>query len=128
MQRRQARAFFSVLVSGLWLAACGTAPEPERGFAEPLGIQQAALCSGTSVSALSIYGISTYQGEMAGNGGWTVSGGANAVWLDYSVDGSIYISEVRTGTSGTWYFSHGGITCGPHLFGASRFLESRSTA
>lgn len=116
MRHGQARTFFPVLLSGLWLAACGTAPEPDGGSTEPPGIQQAALCSGTSVSALSLYGISTYQGEMAGNGGWVVSGGANAVWLDYFVDGSIYVSEVRTGASGTWYFSHGGIACGPHLF------------
>ncbi|HEX5753893.1 MAG TPA: hypothetical protein VFZ09_47355 [Archangium sp.] len=116
MMRDRTRSSFSLVLSGLLLAACGVAPEPGLAPTEPLGTREAAMCSGTSVSALDFYGISTYQGEMAGNGGWAVSGGANAIYLDYYVDGALYSSELRMGLSGTWYFSQGGISCGSHLF------------
>jgi hypothetical protein len=116
MSRDQARSSLFLLLSGLLLAACGPAPEPEPAPAESLGTQQAAMCSDASVTSLTLYGISIYQGEMAGNGGWSVSGGANAIRLDYYVDGGLYTSEVRHGTSGTWYFSQSGFACGPHLF------------
>jgi hypothetical protein len=105
------------------LAACGGAPE-EAGLApvqEPLGTQRQALCSGTSVSSLTISGVSSWGGELAGSGNWVMSGGANAVRLEYRVDGSLRTSEERTGASGTWYFSTQGITCGSHTFQVKAF-------
>jgi hypothetical protein len=61
---------------------------------------------------------------MGGNGPWAVAGGANAVWLEYYVDGVIATSEKRceanssgqcTG-SGTWYFSKSNVACGSRTF------------
>jgi hypothetical protein len=118
LRRDVIRSPLCALLSGLILAACGLAPE-ESGLApsgDTLGTQRSALCSGTSVSTLNISGISSWGGEMAGNGNWAVSGGANAVRLEYWVDGTLRTSEERPGTSGTWYFSTLGITCGAHTF------------
>jgi hypothetical protein len=108
-------------LSGLFMAACGDAPEVERApAAEPLGVQESAMCSGLSVTQLSINGISTYLGEMAGNGPWSVSAGANAVRLEYYVDGELRSIEERMGTSDTWYFSTSGLVCGTHNFMGNR--------
>ncbi|HYO57135.1 hypothetical protein [Archangium sp.] len=117
----------SLLLCGLlMLVACGGSPEAGLTPAEEsLGTQEAELCSGASVTQLTISGISTYQGEMAGSGNWEVAYPANAVRLDYFVDGNLRGSEERRGTtyntnpptpSGTWYFSSAGISCGTHTF------------
>jgi len=116
MQRFTIRSPLWALLSGLVLSACGT---PEEGLTpqqETVGSQESALCSGVSVSSLTVAGVSTYQGEMAGSGNWAVSAGANAIRLEYYVDGALKYYEERLGTSGTWYFSYGGITCGTHSF------------
>jgi hypothetical protein len=106
-----------VLLSGLLLVACGTLSETEPGeAAERLGTQESALCAYTSVTTLGITGVSSYAGELAGNGPWAVSTYANAVRLEYYVDGSLSTLEERTGTSGTWYFSAAGLSCGTHTF------------
>lgn len=116
---------FGVLLAGLVLAACGGVPdaglEPlEEG---PTGSRESALCSGLSVTQLDINGISTFQGEMAGNGPWTVSTSSNAVRLEYYVDGALRSVSEEMGTpnaagtiSGTWSFSTAGIACGTHTF------------
>jgi hypothetical protein len=44
---------------------------------------------GQSVTALASNGISSWAGEMAGNGRWEVSGGANAVCMEHRVNGSL---------------------------------------
>jgi hypothetical protein len=118
MRRDVLCAPWCALLSGLMLAACGGTPEEARlaPSEESLSTQRQALCSGTSVSGLSISGVSSWGGELAGSGNWAVSGGANAVRLEYWVDGSLRVSEERTGSSGTWYFSTQGITCGSHTF------------
>jgi hypothetical protein len=117
MSREPARTPLCLLLSGLLLAACGVPSEAELAPAgEPLGTQEAAVCSGLSVTQLSINGISSYGGEIAGNGSWTVSSLANAVRLDYYVDGVWRSSEDRPGASGTWYFSSAGHACGSHTF------------
>jgi hypothetical protein len=115
MQRHPVRASLCSLLSVLLLAACGGNPEalptsPE----EALGTQEAAVCSGLSVTTLTIAGASTYQGEMAASGPWVTSSGANAVRLEYYIDGVLKASEERTGASGTWYFSQAGVSCGTH--------------
>ncbi|MDY7232999.1 hypothetical protein [Hyalangium rubrum] len=61
-------------------------------------------------------GVSSYAGEIAGNGTWAVSTLANALHLDYYVDGSLRASDERPGTSGYWYYSGGGYGCGSHSF------------
>ncbi|HZH17441.1 MAG TPA: hypothetical protein VE057_24020 [Archangium sp.] len=112
----------------LMLVGCGGGLE-EAGpppAAEPLGAHEAALCSGLSVSSLSVSGISTYQGEMAGSGRWAVAGGSNAVRLEYRVDGMLRSSDERRPDldpapdanpyDGTWYFSTTGVTCGVRTF------------
>jgi alpha-tubulin suppressor-like RCC1 family protein len=93
--------------------ACGGPSAPGSAPAEPsLGTRESAVCSGASVTRLAISGLSTYLGEMAGNGEWTVSYPANAVRLEYYLDGVLRTSEERPGASGTWYFSTSGIACG----------------
>jgi hypothetical protein len=98
------------------LTACGV---PEAGLApaeESLGTWQSALCYGVSVSSLTVDGVSTYQGVMAGAGGFAVAGGANAIRLEYYSDGVLKYYEERTGTSGSWNYSYGGVPCGTHNF------------
>ena len=78
------RSVASLWLGGLlMLGGCGGGLEesgpPPAG--EPLGAHEAALCSGLSVSSLSLSGVSTWQGEMAGSGRWAVAGGANAIRL-----------------------------------------------
>lgn len=110
------RVLIRALLSGLMLTACGT---PETGLTpaeESLGTQQSALCYGVSVSGLTVDGVSTYGGAMAGAGGFAVSGGANAVRLEYYADGALKYYEERTGTSGSWNYSYGGFACGSHNF------------
>lgn len=126
MTPRSIRGLTSALLSGLLMTACGGGPE--AGLApseEPLGTAGSALCSGASVTSLTISGISTYQGEMAGSGNWKVSTATNAVRLEYYVDGALRSSEDRCdaagGTtnctgSGPWHFSASGISCGTHTF------------
>ena len=124
MLRDASRSSRCALLSVL-LAACGSAPE--AGVApmdeEAVGTREAALCSGLSVTGLNINGISTFQGEMAGNGGWVVSTSANAARLEYYVDGVLRSFSEEPGTpnasgfnSGTWYFSTANVACGTHTF------------
>ncbi|HYO51432.1 MAG TPA: hypothetical protein VEU50_01415 [Archangium sp.] len=96
------------------LVACGGNPEVVSAAEESLGTQESAMCSGLSVSNLALSGASIYQGELAGSGPWAVSAGANAVRLEYSINNTLYASEERAGTSGTWYFSHAGLACGTY--------------
>ncbi|HEX5752008.1 MAG TPA: hypothetical protein VFZ09_37665 [Archangium sp.] len=114
------------VLSGLMLLACGGVPDAELTPADgPQGTTTSALCSGVSVTTLSLAGISTYQGEMAGSGDWAVANPANAVRLEYYVDGVLRSSEDRCNASGgtssctgsgSWSFSASGITCGSHNF------------
>jgi hypothetical protein len=116
--RPPARSPLHVLLSGLLLAACGGVPEPEWAPAEePLGTREAAMCSGLSVTSLNIDGISTYGGELAGAGTWSVSTFANAVSLEFYVDGQTPPStSERLGSSGSWSYSRSGVACGSHTF------------
>src|SRR5690349_837865 len=123
------RSVASLWLGGLlMLGGCGGGLEesgpPPAG--EPLGSHEAALCSGLSVSSLSLSGVSTWQGEMAGSGRWAVAGGANAIRLEYRVDGALRSSDERrpdvdpppdaNPNDGTWYFSATGVTCGVRTF------------
>ncbi|HEX5744870.1 MAG TPA: AMP-binding protein [Archangium sp.] len=101
-----------------WLMGVGCGGQDTGGVpaVEPLGTQEAAMCAGTSVSSLSLAGISTYEGEMAGNGQWAVASPANAVRLEYYLDNVLQSSEERPYASGTWYFSTAGVACGSHGF------------
>jgi len=111
------RSLSAACLSGLLLTACGGAPEIALSpNTELLVMQQSALCSGLSSLQLTISGISTYQGEMAGAGLWEVSTGANAVRLEYYVDGVLRSVEDRMGNAGTWYFSAAGMACGTRNF------------
>ncbi|HYO68474.1 MAG TPA: hypothetical protein VEU33_20565, partial [Archangium sp.] len=113
------------VLSGLMLLACGGVPDTDLAPAdEPQGTTTAALCAGASVTTLSLSGISTYQKEMAGSGDWAVST-ANAVRLEYYVDGALRSSEDRCNASGgttsctgsgPWYFSASNVACGSHAF------------
>jgi hypothetical protein len=107
------RSSLCALLSGVLLSACGDIQDvgPEVS-GEPAGTLESTLCSGLSVSTLTIAGASTYQGEMAASGSWVVSSGANAVRLEYYINNVLYAAEERAGASGTWYFSQTGIACG----------------
>lgn len=104
-----------VLLSGLLLTACGGVVDSPDAM-EPLGAAELALCSSSAVSSLTISGISTYQGEMAGSGTWAVSYPANAVRLEFRIDNVLQSASELTGTSGSWYFSKAGLSCGTHTF------------
>lgn len=120
MQRESIRSSFRALASGLMLAACGGAPED--GLAPPetdMGAQESAICSGSSVSSLIISGASSWGGELAAAGTWSVTYPANAVHLDFYVDGVLRGSAEREGDSnrsGSWNFSYIPVGCGSHTF------------
>jgi hypothetical protein len=117
MRRSTLRSHLTALLSGLLLAACGGVPEAELlPAAEPLGTEQSALCSGLSVTNLTLSDVSTYGGLMSGVGNWAVSLLSNAVRLEYYVDGVLRSTDDRPGFSGSWYFSTSGIACGPRTF------------
>ena len=132
MRGNPIHAQLRALLSGVLLAAC-SGGVPEAGLTpagESPGTLEAAMCAGSSVSTLNIAGISSYLGEMAGSGSWSVVYPANAVRLEYFVDGALNSIDERPGTSGTWYFSTQDITCGSHDFTVRAFpmvLDSAGT-
>ncbi len=105
-----------VLLSGLGLlVACGGGEgEGPARLEESVGVSQEALCSGLSVTSLAISDASSYGGELGAVGTWGVSLFANAVRLEYYVDGVLRSYDERPGTSGTWYHSSNGLGCGSH--------------
>ncbi|HEX5746035.1 MAG TPA: hypothetical protein VFZ09_07315 [Archangium sp.] len=121
MQRDLIRVPSCFLLCWLMLTACGVS---ETGVSPPeelLGSQESALCSGTSVTSLTLSGIDAYCGELAGSGTWAVAWPANAVRLEYYLDGALSASEERrpdtAGTfSGSWYYSKAGVSTGSHTF------------
>jgi hypothetical protein len=112
MQGNPFRTISSALLCGLLLVACNASIEDTTE--EFLGAQESALCTGLSVTSLTIAGASTYQGEMSASGDWIVSSGANAVRLEYYINSVLYATEERSGASGTWYFSRSGLACGTY--------------
>jgi hypothetical protein len=120
MKRDLLRSHLSALLSGLLLAACGGPTEEGLTPAEEfLGSQESAMCSGSTVSSLSILGVSSYGGEVAGSGSWAVTYPANAVHLDFLVDGVVLGRAEPTGgsaRSGNWNFSYKPLACGSHTF------------
>ncbi|WP_369406337.1 RCC1 domain-containing protein, partial [Archangium violaceum] len=117
MRRDLMRTSLLALLGGMLWMACGAPPERVGAPSEePLGSSEAALCSGLSVNSLTLQGVSSYQGELAGGGNWTVSTGANAVKLEYFLNGASYAAEERVGNSGSWFFSQSGVACGVHAF------------
>ncbi|HYO51659.1 hypothetical protein [Archangium sp.] len=117
MPRDTIRAPLCTLLSGLLMVACGNTPETVSALVEePLGTQEAALCSGLSVTTLTISGASSYASELAASGSWAVSTSANAARLEYYVDGYLSSADERIGTAGSWYVSKTGMACGSHTF------------
>ncbi|HYO52987.1 RCC1 domain-containing protein, partial [Archangium sp.] len=108
------RSYLRALLGGLLLVACGAPPE-DMPSEEPLGTEEAALCSGLSVTSLSADGASSYQGELAGSGTWAVTTSSNGVRLEYRLDGKLITTEDRLNTADTWFVSQAGITCGLHV-------------
>ncbi|WNG62385.1 hypothetical protein F0U59_52580 [Archangium gephyra] len=100
-----------VTMSGLLLTACGGVVDiPDE--TEPLGATELALCSNSAVTGLTISGLSVYEGEMAGGGSWMVSYPANAVRLEFRINNVLQSSSELSGSSGSWYFSRAGLSCG----------------
>lgn len=100
------------LFAGLLAVACGGPLEtPSEPSSSPLASQESELCAGLSVTSLTLTGASTYQGEMAGSGTWSVSTFANAIHLKYYIDGVLQTLEDRPGKSSSWYFSQTGLNC-----------------
>jgi hypothetical protein len=120
MKQERVGSPLCALLSGLLLAACGGPTEAELAPAEELtGTQESAICSGSSVSNLTILGVSSYGGEVAGSGSWSVTYPANAVHLDFYVDGVPRGSSEQQGDSnrsGSWNFSYSPVSCGSHTF------------
>ncbi|HEX5751896.1 MAG TPA: hypothetical protein VFZ09_37090 [Archangium sp.] len=113
MMREAIRPLVCAVLCGLLVACGGTEADPVLSEQETLGTQSSELCSGLYVTSLVVSGASTYNGEMAASGTWTTAPGANAVRLEYYVGDTLYTTEERVGTTGTWYFSTTGIACGP---------------
>lgn len=109
------RSSVCTLLAGLVLAACGPVPESLEE-PETLGVAEAAMCSSSAVTSLILSGVSTYQGEMAGDGTYAVSYPANAVWLVFSIDGVEQSQSRVDGGTGTWSFSKAPVSCGTHTF------------
>ncbi|WP_225414241.1 hypothetical protein [Stigmatella hybrida] len=108
---------YRVLLPSVVLLACGGTPEESASHGDAtLGTKTSALCSGQSVETLSVSGMSSYAGLLAGNGTWSVGGSANAVRLEHFIDGVLRSTEERPGRTGTWYVSADGMTCGAHAF------------
>lgn len=109
-----------LLLSGLMLTACGAPMDSEEASAEELGVKESASCSGSSVSGLTISGFSSYGGELAGGGTWSVSYPANAVHLDFLLNGAVIGQAEMLGDSnrsGTWSFNYSSASCGvQHTF------------
>lgn len=111
---------FRLLLSGLMLSACGAPLDSELDPAEELGVQESASCSGSSVNGLAISGFSSYGGEVSGGGTWSVTYPANAVHLDFFLDGTVSGQAEVLGDgnrSGNWSFSYRPVSCGvQHTF------------
>lgn len=117
---------------GVVLVNCGFSPEATRTPSEePLGSHAAELCSGLSVTTLTIQGVSSYQREIAGAGSFAVSTGANGARLEYYVNGTLFTAEERSSsTSGDWHFSEMGAPCGTSVFLVKAFpmvVDSQGT-
>jgi hypothetical protein len=113
MRQYRMKTWVGALLVGLLGVACGGAPEtPPSPSPLPVTARESKLCAELSVTALTLTGSSTHQGELAGSGSWAVSGPANAVRLEYYVDDVLYAVEEQPGKSGTWYFSRTGVSCG----------------
>jgi alpha-tubulin suppressor-like RCC1 family protein len=116
MQHKSMSRPLWALLCGLVLAACVGEPESAwDGSEEFLGTQESELCSGLSVTTLTIAGVSSYQHELAGSGSYAVSTGANAARIEYYLDGVLIGADERVGSTGTWYAS-GLMNCGNHTF------------
>lgn len=127
MQRYLTRSPLCVLLSGLLLAACGPVPESSEG-PETLGVVEAAACSSSAVTSLTLSGISTYGGEMAGAGTYTVSYPANSVFLEYRIDGLLQSVQRVSGSTGTWQFSKAFVSCGTHTFNVKAWARVTDSA
>jgi hypothetical protein len=116
MQRESIRWTFRALLAGLMLTGCGGAPEEELA---DLGTRESAICSGSSVSNLTISNATSWGGELVAIGDWTVTYPANGVHLDFYVDGVLRGQAEREGDvnrSGTYNFSYSPVGCGSHTF------------
>lgn len=116
MQHRFPRPHPRMLVASvaLLLASCGGAAEEGLASGEPLGTTESALCSGSSVSNLTITAADSYGGTLSAYGNWTVAYPGNAVRLEYYVDGSLRSYDERPAYTGVWHHSSDGVTCGNH--------------
>jgi hypothetical protein len=124
MKRDLSHSPLSALLAGLMLAACGAPDEGRPAPSEDLEAQGSAICSGSSVSALSLAGFSSWGGEAAGSGSWTVTYPANGIHVDYYIDGTLRGSSDILGNasrSGTWNFSYSPVNCGSHTFEARSY-------
>ncbi|AKJ06030.1 hypothetical protein ATI61_110225 [Archangium gephyra] len=117
ISRDTIRLSLGSVLTGLVLTACGGVSDSGLAPAEEsLGTQQSALCTGLAVDGLSIDGISSYNYEVAGSGQFSMSTGANAVRMEYYLDGVLKSATEYSGNSGTWFFSSMLSTCGMHDF------------
>lgn len=105
------------MAAGLSVAACGAEvqADDDEEFAEEAigeGAQELGLCAGT-IASTTITGVAVANGIMSATGGYSLGGGANAVYLEYLIDGVLKQSEIRYSGS-TWQATQGGITCAAH--------------
>lgn len=121
MKRHPWKAALPALMSGLLLSACGGSLDEDPAPTEELqGTRESALCTGATVSSLTISSISAYGGQATGNGTWSVTYPANGIHIDYYVDGIKRGEQDLQGNSsraGTWSFDYTPVSCGQsHAF------------
>lgn len=71
-----------------------------------------AICTGTSAT-VSISSVSWSNNVVSAYGTWSVTN-AEAGYIEYYIDGTLYQSELKIGTSGSWTFGDSYSQCGSH--------------
>jgi hypothetical protein len=116
MARDLLKASLKALLSGLLLTACGGPAEEAPTAAEaPLGTEASALCTGATVSSITISSVTAFGGEASGSGTWSVTSPANGIHLEFYIDGIKRGEQQLRGDSnraGTWSFSYRPVACG----------------
>ena len=116
MKRDPRKTTLNALLSGLLLAACGGPTEEGALLSdERMGTRSSALCSGASVSSLTISSFGSYGGEASGGGTWSVTSPANGIHLEYYIDGvkrGEQDIQGNSGRAGNWSFTYRPVSCG----------------
>ena len=119
------RAVISLLICLLIMAFW--ANQPEQVVALKGGDTLLGNCTGTTANVTISSASGNAAGEIDANGSWSVGGGADGIYIKYYVDDTLYQSEHKSGTSGSWSFSDDGFSSGNHTFKITGYAKDGST-